>query len=281
MWPERPRWWRDRGRLRALPALLVSVAVHSLLFLVVIRGWLPNVPPLMRPMLVVPRQPEQERTVVIPLFRPRVEQGAGTLPRPRPPENPLPVDTVSRREPEPEIVVRPDTAVKLRVPAGPIRPGAGDGRLWVRPLPVPPQELARRLSKTHVELVDSAVTAIVQGYLDSIALEPGADQVQLPDWTTEVEGRKFGLDSRNIYVAGLKIPAIVLALLPLPQAGNQQRALDHTGQWIADDLRHAAQRANTLDEFKRAVQDLRARKKEEKALERAQRERPDSVGTER
>ncbi len=278
MWPDRPRRWRDRGRLLAL---LVSAAVHSLLFLVVIRGWLPNVSPLVRPLLVVPRLPEQERTVVIPLFQPRVEQGQGTLPRPRPPENPLPVDTASRREPEAEIVLHPDTAVKPRVPAAPIRPGAGDGRLWVRPLPVPPQELARRLSKTHIELVDSAVTAIVQGYLDSIALEPGADQVQLPDWTTEVEGRKFGLDSRNIYVAGLKIPAIVLALLPLPQAGNQQRALDHTGQWIADDLRRAAQRANTLDEFKRAVQDLRARKKEEKALERAQRERPDSGGSER
>ena len=273
MWPERPRRWRERGRLLAL---LVSTTVHSLLFLVVIRGWLPSVPPLGRPLLVIPRLPEQERTVIIPLFRSKLEQGAGTRPRPRPPENPPPVDTVSRPEPEPDAVPRPDSVVSRRGPTGPIRPGAGDGRLWVRPLPVPPQELARRLSKPHVELVDSAVTAIVQGYLDSIAREPGADQVQLPDWTTEVEGRKFGLDSRNIYVAGLKIPAIVLALLPLPQAGNQQRALDHTGQWIADDLRRAAERANTLDEFKRAVQDLRARKKEAKALERAQREQPDS-----
>ena len=176
------------------------------------------------------------------------------------------------------MVLRPDSVIPRRGPTGPIKPAAGDGRLWVRPLPVPPQELARRLSKTHIQLVDSAVTAIVQGYLDSIAREPGADQVALPDWTTEVEGRKFGLDSRNIYIAGLKIPAIVLALLPLPQAGNQQRALDHTGQWIADDLRRAAERANTLDEFKRAVQDLRERKKEARALDRAQREQPDSGG---
>jgi hypothetical protein len=274
MWPESRERLRSRGRLLVW---LASASVHALLFLVVIRGWLPDVVLPARSILVAPRMPEQERTIVIPQFRPQVEQGRGVLPRPRPPVNPLPLDTVTPPTPEPDVVIRPDTSVTPRGPTGPIRPGAGDGRLWVRPLPVPPQELARRLNKTHVELVDSAVTAIVQGYLDSIAREPGADQVALPDWTAEVEGRKFGLDSRNIYIAGLKIPAIVLALLPLPQAGNQQRALDHTGQWIADDLRRAAARANTLDEFKRAVQDLRERKKEAKALERAQRERPDST----
>ena len=45
---------------------------------------------------------------------------------------------------------------------------------WVRPLPLPPRDLARRLGPTHAELVDSAVQAIVQQYLDSMAREPGA-----------------------------------------------------------------------------------------------------------
>jgi hypothetical protein len=153
----------------------------------------------------------------------------------------------------------------------------GDGRLWVRPLPVPPRELAERLGKSHLQLVDSAVTAIVQGYLDSMAREPGTDQVKLPDWTATVAGKKFGLDSRNIYIAGLKIPAAVLALLPIPSGGNQQRALDHTGAWIAEDLQRAAQRSTTLDEFKRAVKDLRREKQRQKDLERAQREQPDST----
>jgi hypothetical protein len=132
------------------------------------------------------------------------------------------------------------------------------------------------LQHTHEELVDSAVNAFVQQYLDSIAREPGADQVQLPDWTTEIVGTKFGLDSRNIYIAGLKIPAAVLALLPIPASGNQQQALDHNGQWIAEDLRRAAQRATTIDEFKRAVRQLRTEKQRQKDLERAQRQPPDS-----
>jgi hypothetical protein len=139
---------------------------------------------------------------------------------------------------------------------------------------MPPRELAKRLQKSHSELVDSAVTAVIQSYLDSIAREPGADRVRLPDWTTEVNGAKFGLDSRNIYIAGLKIPAAVLALLPLPSGGNQSRALDHNGQWIAEDLRRAASRATTLDEFKRAVRELREQKQWEKDLQRAQREVP-------
>ena len=59
---------------------------------------------------------------------------------------------------------------------GSIGPGLADGRLWVRPLPLPPRELAKRLTKRHAELVDSAVTAIVQGYLDSIANDPSAQR---------------------------------------------------------------------------------------------------------
>ena len=53
-------------------------------------------------------------------------------------------------------------------PASP-RGGCGCDRCRCRP-----KELAQRLSKGHVELVDSAVTAIVQGYLDSIASDPSA-----------------------------------------------------------------------------------------------------------
>jgi hypothetical protein len=274
VWPERSsaRWsWR-----RAI-AIGVSVAVHSLLFLVVVHGRLPDVPERERSLIFLPAVPDVERTTPARFYVPRVEQGRGTRRAPVPPVNPVPTDTVVHAEPQ--VVTRePDESASVRrSPAGRIGPALGDGRLWVRPLPVPPKELAARLGKDHVELVDSAVTAIVQQYLDSIAHEPGADEVRLPDWTATVSGRKFGLDSRNIYIAGLKIPAAVLALLPIPSGGNQQRALDHTGAWIAEDLRRAAQRSTTIDEFKRAVKDLRREKQRQKELERAQHERPDST----
>ncbi len=272
--------WPDSGRRRWTPARIValglSVAVHALLFLVVIEGRLPQVPDHRPSFVVIPQAPDDERTRTMPFFVPRLDQGQGFRRRPITPAPTTPPDTVPHALPRPQTFEPRDTVAVRRVPAGRIGPGAGDGRLWVRPLPLPPRELAARLDKGHAELVDSAVTAIVQAYLDSIAREPGADQIKLPDWTTTVSGLKFGLDSRNIYVAGLKIPAAVLALLPLPSGGNQQTALDHQGAWIAEDLRRAAQRANTLEDFKRAVRDLRERKKQEQEFKQAQRQSPDS-----
>ena len=160
---------------------------------------------------------------------------------------------------------------------GRIGPGLGEGRLWVRPLPLPPKELAKRLEKTHVELVDSAVTAIVQGYLDSIALDPGAREMGLPSWTTQVAGKKFGLDSKNIYIAGLKIPAVVLALLPLPQGNiDQNRAYNHLME-LRGDLQQAARRAENLDEFKAMIRDMRLRKERERAFQDNQRKTPDEA----
>lgn len=256
-------------------AVIVSLAVHSLLLLVVIHGEPPRNPRRPSQVILLPLPgPDSARITTIPLVVPRMAPGPGLVVRPARPEQPRIVDTARTPEPDVPVAGPVDTATLVRGPVGRIGPGLATGRLWVRPLPLPPKELAKRLQKSHSELVDSAVTAVIQGYLDSIAREPGADRVRLPDWTTEVNGAKFGLDSRNIYIAGLKIPAAVLALLPLPTGGNQSRALDHNGQWIAEDLRRAASRATTLDEFKRAVRELREQKQWEKDLQRAQRELP-------
>jgi hypothetical protein len=158
---------------------------------------------------------------------------------------------------------------------GRIGPGLAEGRLWVRPLPLPPKELAERLTQQrHVELVDSAVNAIVQAYLDSIAADPASRTAGLPSWTTNVAGTKFGLDSSSIYIAGLKIPAAVLALLPIP-AGNidQNRAYNHLMAMRAD-LQQAARRSQNLQEFKDMIRDMRLRKEREEEFERNQRTAP-------
>ena len=141
-------------------------------------------------------------------------------------------------------------------------------------MPLPPQELAQRLNKSHAQLVDSAVTRIVQAYLDSIANEPAANSATLPSWTTNIAGKKFGLDSKNIYIAGLKIPAAVLALLPIP-AGNidQNRAYNHLMD-IRADLLYAAQRAETMEEFKTVIKEIRERKEREREFQKNQRTAP-------
>ncbi len=201
---------------------------------------------------IVRRQSLQPQRVQTPLPR-----------RPALEEPPTPVDTGS-------VPVEPRRPPLI----GRIGPGLAAGRLWVRPLPLPPRELAQRLQKSHAQLVDSAVTRIVQGYLDSIALDPAARNVGLPSWTTNVAGKKFGLDSRNIYIAGLKIPAAVLALLPIPQGNlDQNRAYNHLME-MRSDLQQAAQRAQNLDEFKAMIRDMRLRKERQEEFERNQRTAP-------
>jgi hypothetical protein len=185
-------------------------------------------------------------------------------------------------EPERPVVVADTGGSPPRPPQpslGLIRPGLADGRLWVRPLPLPPKELAARLRPGHVQLVDSAVNAIVQAYLDSIATDPAARPQALPSWTKEIAGKKFGIDAKNIYIAGLKIPAAVLALLPIP-AGNvdQNRAYNHLMDLRAD-LQYAAQRSANLDEFKSMIRDMRLRKEREREFERNQRTAPPPADT--
>lgn len=196
--------------------------------------------------------------------------------RPRLPNPPRPAEALPERRPERAAL---DTGSAPRQPRQPtmlgrIGPGLAQGRLWVRPLPLPPQELAQRLTRSRAQLLDSAVTSIVQAYLDSIANDPASRNQGMPSWTTEIAGRKFGLDSKNIYIAGLKIPAAVLALLPIP-AGNidQNRAYNHLMD-IRSDLLYAAQRAQTMEEFKTVIREMRERKQREREFERNQRTAP-------
>ncbi len=199
-------------------------------------------------------------------------------PPPQPVEQPAPVapeaaagDTLAA----PGLPGGGDTAGAVAQEAGSLRPALADSVLWVRPLPVTPRELREVLADTEVARVDSAVTAILQAYLDSLAREPEARGMKLPSWVAKVGGRKFGVDQHNIYIAGIKIPAVVLALLPLPQGNiDQARAYNHLMDMRAD-LQHAAQRAATMDEFKEQIREIRERKEQERAFRKAQRTRPD------
>ena len=172
---------------------------------------------------------------------------------------------------EPPVAAAPDTGGTAPL-ARRIAPGLAGGKLWVEPLPLPPKELAQRLQRSHVALVDSAVTATIQAFLDSVAADPASKAAVMPSWTTTIAGKKFGLDSRNIYVAGLKIPAAVLALLHLP-SGNESKAFDRSG-WLYEDLRFAVQHSANVADFKREIREIRERKEREREFDRNQRTAP-------
>jgi hypothetical protein len=256
------------------------VLLHAALVLTwVIEGWVPErLRPPERTIVLQPLE-DSPRAVEMPFHVPKSEVGGREpirVQRPRRLPDAVPVPSVPDIPP---VEVSVDTA-RTPPPAGAggvarIGPGLGNGALWVRPLPLPPKELAQRLQRSHVELTDSAVKATVQAFLDSIARDPASATAAMPSWTTELGGKKFGLDQKYLYVAGLKIPAAVLALLPISGGMNQQKAFDRTDDLLRD-LRMAADRAATVSEFKDAIKEMRRRKDEERQFERNQRTPPPS-----
>jgi hypothetical protein len=270
----RPRRWSRW-------AWAVSIAAHVALVLTwVIEGRVPELVKLEeRPIVLVPLA-DSARVVEMP---DHVAQSAvgGREPRHQtPPRRLPPAVPVPQVAEVPHVAIPVDTGPKPAPPTGPSRigrigPDLGDGLLWVRPLPLPPKELAQRLRKTHTELVDSAVTATIQAFLDSVAREPATATAALPSWTTDIAGKKVGLDQKYIYLGGLKIPAAVLALLPVSGGTNQQKAFDRTNDLLTD-LRIAANRATSLAEFKEAIREMQLRRDRQREFERNQRTPPPS-----
>lgn len=249
-----------------------------MLGIIAVSGWAPRLlVPASDPVVLAPLPAAGAPDRVLPrrpaTHRPGLRQTPGVQPLPAAPSSaarpampaPTPAPAIAR-PPAPAA----DSGSAPQVQR--IAPGLARGKLWVEPLPLPPKELAQRLNRSHVELVDSAVTATIQAFLDSIAADPASRAATLPSWTTTVAGRKFGLDSRNIYVAGLKIPAAVLGLLHLP-GGNDSKAFDRTG-WLYDDLRIAAQRSANVEDFKREIREIRERKEGEREFDRNRRAAP-------
>lgn len=268
-------WW----------AIGASIVLHVLLFSIPGAYWFrdgvphrPSYTPLVIDLPVVempyvPPEPErrdQARQVPPPL----VEEAPAT-------ETVPPGQQIAVEEPGglPDAPV--DTAAGMPSPTGTgrqtvpsLRPRMGDGKLWVRPLPLAPQELAQRLTRSHFELVDSAVSAIVQAYIDSIVNTPSPLDARPPSWTTKIAGKTFGLDANNIYLGGLKIPSAVLALLPLPAMSNIDLRNAHRLNDIRADLQYAAARAQTMEDFKQAIRELREQREREREFERNQRRSP-------
>jgi hypothetical protein len=171
---------------------------------------------------------------------------------------------------------RVDTPPAGAVPG--LQPRYGSGLLWVRPMVAPPREIASMLTgKSGKELTDSLVTAMVQSYLDAMAKEQAENPNALPSWTTKIGGKTVGLDSKWIYLGPLKIPTMLLALLPIHVQGNPTQAeFNAKLQVMRADLMEAGRRAATYDEFKQAMKDLRQQTEDARQFKKNQRTAPDT-----
>jgi len=164
-------------------------------------------------------------------------------------------------------------------------PQEGDGRLWVAPRPALPAAVADALYGTH-KADDSTAVRRLRAMLDTINHMIDSAQLarRLPSWTVKNDSGKpmWGMDPSAIYVAGIKIPSVALALLGnLVPAGNYDEA--QRARVLNDmraDLMEAAARTENLEDFRKYVREIRARKQaEHEKEEREKKQKGDTTKT--
>ena len=150
---------------------------------------------------------------------------------------------------------------------GPIGTSYGSGRLWVGPLESKLGILGTSPSpEVHAARVDSAVRHRLLAFLDTVPPDSFAIEPITP-WVTEIDGQPWGIDQSWVYLGGLKLPTILLALLPLPQ-GNYGLAREAAElQQIREQIMRAAAQAETNADFRRYVRAIRERRDAQRRLE--------------
>lgn len=163
----------------------------------------------------------------------------------------------------------------------PVRPSFGSGLVWVDPLPMTPRELASLLSgKPEEEITDSLAAALTQHFLAAVAEAQALDSMAgyRPDWTTSIAGQPVGLDDRWIYLGPIRLPTMLLALLPIDVMPNPtEAAMARKRAAMREDILTAGRRSANLAEFAKAVKALRAQREAEREFERNRRTPPEET----
>ena len=167
------------------------------------------------------------------------------------------------------LVLKPGAAAVVEAGTGPIvsAGGAGPGimpmlhdpRIWLPPGMVVVTPL------TDSSRFDSAFHEALGHLQDSLAHGVASRAVA---GIFSAGGKKYGLDSANIYIADYKIPAALLALLPIRPTGSASQELTVAGRQIAE-VNYQAARALDAEDFHAAVKRIRQRKEREKRAHEA------------
>jgi hypothetical protein len=177
---------------------------------------------------------------------------------PPPPAAPAPRDT------SPTMPAYDPNAIRV-APA----PQVGDGRLWVSPRPGLPAPVAAVLYGDTAQRRTAAIERL-RAMVDSLnqILDEMQRERRRPSWTVggTPENPTWGIDSAYIHIAGIKIPTVALALLNLlpkwdemAQGNFDEELRNRQLNYMRQDILQAADRAQSLKEFKRYVQELRQR----------------------
>ena len=258
----------ERPTARTKSSIAVSVAVHIVVFIGLAAITFHY------PIDEIFRRPPPTKVEKITYFRvaPRSQQVAGgatrastrgtIAPAPLPAVRSIPVGI-----PAP---VMPTAATGVRVGAGGngpsravgiadgLQPGIPDSRLTTNPMQI------ARMPETEGQKAERALAAIYAEYLDSARAAMAAPKGrEAGDWSWGgKDGDKWGWDKAGIRVAGVTIPNVVLAALPLnisPQGRNMNALIDgRNDAYMRSDIKsHAGMMSE--DEFRTAIRRTRER----------------------
>ncbi len=151
-------------------------------------------------------------------------------------------------------------------------PRYGGGVVWVEPL-------GAYILPSDIEMTFNANPGLrerVQAIFDSVQAEMLAQRARGGDWTVNIPGLgKLGFDEEGwLHIGPIKLPSIVLALLPLDFLGQGNYDEIQRAEMLSEmrrDLLYAAQRAETVEEFKEEVKAIRERRQAERDAERGRR----------
>jgi hypothetical protein len=139
-------------------------------------------------------------------------------------------------------------------------PQLGDGRAWVDPV-------TGQVTASREIRIDSVVAIRMRQMADSMEKNPlpdvNADPYVSKPWTFRVGGKTYGIDSKGIHLGDITIPTAVLAFLSTPQGNIDQARANQAYMAMRADMLRAAARAQTMDDFRQAVREIRARKEKE------------------
>ena len=266
-----PLFDREVGKVPIGRAWLVTAAIHVIaviLFFTV--NWQA---PWGKPRYVVLEPRDVGDTLVfVPGTREARAKGPTIVSTRREPPPPA-----AASQPPPAAPSPPDTGVTLpaydpnasRVAP---TPQVGDGRLWVSPRPGLPAAVADAIYGDTTQRRTAAIERL-KVMVDSLnqVLDQMQRDHQRPKWTIggTPDKPQWGIDSAYIHVAGIKIPTMALALLGnlLPQGNFDEDMRARQLNDMRADILLAADRAQTLQQFRRYVRELRERKQAERDAE--------------
>ena len=126
-----------------------------------------------------------------------------------------------------------------------VTPSYNDPRIWNTPSWFTPP------APTRAEELQEYLARGIQQHLDSLNALPKERDPR--DWTKEIGGQKYGMDSKWVYVGPVKVPSFLLAALPMkaqanPTVTDRNRRINEMSSEIEE---HRSLELDSRDEIRR------------------------------